>query len=220
MKKLTVSYLNNVNHWSSSDELLSAIAGLPNNEVAEVPWPDKFPYKPEVGFKLAYTQDCLLLGFQVKEKHVKAIYRNTNDPVYKDSCVEFFLSFDTTHYYNFEFNCMGIGLIGYGSAEKSTRKRLQKEQVELVKTVSSIPANKEVSADDTRWELLLNIPFEVFKADAITSFSGKRCTANFYKCGDDLPIPHYLAWNPIEYPTPNFHLPQFFGELFFNNIGN
>ena len=219
MKQLTVPYLDQVNHWSSSDEIFSAMADLPRTKLQEVPWPAEFPYKPEVCFRLAHAEDCLLLNFEVQEKHVRAVYRQTNDPVYKDSCVEFFLSFDTQHYYNFEFNCAGIGLIGYGTSDKRTRNRLSKERIEKVKTVSSLPVNGQIG-DETTWELLLNIPFEVFTGDHITSFAGKRCTANFYKCGDDLPIPHYVSWNRIEHPVPNFHLPEFFGELLFNNIGN
>jgi len=219
MKSLVVSYLDKVNHWSSSDELFSAIADLPTNDLEEVPWPGAFPYKPEVRFKLAFTENCLLLSFQVKEKHAYATYRHINDPVYKDSCVEFFLSFDRQNYYNLEFNCAGIGLMGYGSADRKGRRRLSKERIEQVKTISTLPAAQR-GVTETAWELLLNIPFGVFEADHITSFSGKRCTANFYKCGDDLPIPHYVAWSPIVNPTPNFHLPQFFGELLFNNIGN
>jgi hypothetical protein len=37
--------------------------------------------------------------------------------------------------------------------------------------------------------------------------------ANFYKCGDETPEPHFLSWNPIDLPKPNFHVPQFFGQL-------
>src|SRR3546814_9695772 len=61
--------------------------------------------------------------------------------------------------------------------------------------------------------LLLHIPLAVFDAHVVGSLAGRRCTGNFYKCGDDLPEPHYVAWNPIDNPTPNFHLPQYFGEL-------
>ena len=39
--------------------------------------------------------------------------------------------------------------------------------------------------------------------------------ANFYKCGDRLKQQHYLSWNPIDLPRPNFHCPEFFGELTF-----
>jgi hypothetical protein len=45
---------------------------------------------------------------------------------------------------------------------------------------------------------------------------GKKCRANFYKCGDDLPEPHFLAWNMINTEEPDFHRPEFFGTLEFN----
>jgi hypothetical protein len=44
---------------------------------------------------------------------------------------------------------------------------------------------------------------------------GKTCRANFYKCGDDLPEPHFLSWNNIIADKPDFHLPQYFGTLTF-----
>lgn len=213
MKRLVVPYLEQVSHRSPSDELLSAMTAVAYNDLEEVSWP-AFPYKPKVRFKLAHAKDCLLLSYMVQEKHVRAVYRNTNDPVYKDSCVEFFLSFDTYQYYNLEFNCAGTGLIGYGDSDKEKRRRLSNDLIETVKTIHSIGEKEDVK-EETRWELLLNIPFTVFDAHTINSFAGIRCKGNFYKCGDELPIPHFLSWNRIDHPTPNFHLPQFFGELLF-----
>jgi hypothetical protein len=45
--------------------------------------------------------------------------------------------------------------------------------------------------------------------------SGVRWKANFYKCADKTSHPHWLTWSPVDYPTPKFHLPQFFGTLEF-----
>jgi hypothetical protein len=39
--------------------------------------------------------------------------------------------------------------------------------------------------------------------------------ANFYKCGDSTAVPHYLSWSHIATETPDFHRPEFFGELYF-----
>lgn len=47
------------------------------------------------------------------------------------------------------------------------------------------------------------------------SSNGQNAGVNFYKCGDDLPKPHYLCWNPIKSETPDFHLPEFFGNAIF-----
>src|SRR5690606_17463426 len=153
-------------------------------ELKEVPWKTTFPYRPSVQFKIAHTAVGILLLFEVQEKHVKAVYRQTNDPVYKDSCVEFFLSFDGSNYYTLEFNSIGAGLIGYGPAQKGERERLPRETVERVKAYSSVTAEASENGD-TEWLLLLHIPLSVFKAQAIRSLAGMRCTGNFYKCGDD-----------------------------------
>jgi hypothetical protein len=213
MKTLVIPFLEQVNQHTSAEALLAAMAPLDANAIAAVSW-QAYPYRPSAQFKIAHTIDGLLLLYQVKEKHVKAEYRNTNDPVYKDSCVEFFLSFDGNNYYNLEFNCLGTALIGYGKANKADRRRLAKSTIEQLKSFSSIKA-KTIDSGDTEWRLLLNIPFSVFDADTIDSLAGVHCTGNFYKCGDELPLPHFVSWNPIDHPTPNFHLPRFFGELLF-----
>lgn len=213
MKQLIIPSLAHLSHGSSPRDIAAALASLQATALTQVPWAD-YPYKPSVNFKIAYTPDSILLNYDVKEKHIKAEYRNTNDPVYKDSCVEFFLSFDGTHYYNLEFNCVGTGLIGYGDANKDQRQRLPNVTVEQVKTYSTINARSSLDMEK-EWHLLLDIPFTVFEADTIVTLAGVRCKGNFYKCGDELPTPHFVSWSAIDHPTPNFHLPQFFGELYF-----
>ena len=37
--------------------------------------------------------------------------------------------------------------------------------------------------------------------------------ANFYKCADKTKRPHFVSWRPIDLPKPDFHCPQFFGEI-------
>src|SRR3546814_2213205 len=133
MKTMTIPFLGGINPHTTAEELLANMAPLAASELREVPW-KAFPYRPSVHFKIAHTAVGILLLYEVQEKHVKAVYRNTNDPVYKDSCVEFFLSFDGSTYYNLEFNCIGTGLIGYDPAQRAERKRLPRETIERVKT--------------------------------------------------------------------------------------
>jgi|SRR5690606_34530280 len=212
-KNLTIPFLPDVQFGSPVDKVMAGLAAAAMTTLDEVPW-KTYPYKPMVVVKMAHTCDSLILNFSVEEKHLKAEYRNTNDPVYRDSCVEFFISFDGVNYYNLEFNCIGTGFIGYGGPDKSRRNPLRKSLVEQVRTHAVINSNADRHGGIS-WRLLINVPFSVFEADSIEALSGTSCTANFYKCGDDLPDPHYIAWNTIDHPTPNFHLPRFFGRLFF-----
>jgi hypothetical protein len=177
------------------------------------PWPSQHN-KPEVKFWISYGADAIFLKFSVKEKHFKAVYRQTNDPVYKDSCVEFFIAFDEDKtYYNFEFNAIGTTLVGYGSP--GNREYLP---VTLINNIKSFASKKTISNSSLpfEWELSLVVPFSLFYKHSISTLKGATCKANFYKCGDDLPEPHFLCWNNIVADTPNFHLPQFFGSLIFD----
>ncbi len=36
---------------------------------------------------------------------------------------------------------------------------------------------------------------------------------NLNKCASATSAPHYLSWNPIDTPTPDFHRPEFFGKI-------
>jgi len=55
----------------------------------------------------------------------------------------------------------------------------------------------------------------VFFKHRIGSLGGKTVRANFYKCGDELQTPHFLSWNPVRTERPDFHRPDFFGVLEF-----
>ena len=147
----------------------------------------------------------------VAEKNIRAAAGSINGAVWEDDCVEFFVSFDDTGYYNEEFNCIGTALAGFGK-EKSSGVRVEESILRKIKYGSHI---SNADANNIHWELTLAIPLQVFAHHKLSSLEGKACRANFYKCGDALPEPHFVAWSDIEAPQPNFHLPQFFGILQF-----
>ena len=65
------------------------------------------------------------------------------------------------------------------------------------------------------WNVVEIIPVSALFRSNIESFDGKLMRANFNKCGDELPTPHFLSWSPIEWKEPSFHRPEQFGELIF-----
>ncbi|MEN5235139.1 carbohydrate-binding family 9-like protein [Sphingobacterium faecium] len=197
--------------YQSLDKVLSAISW---NEIAIANWSGDYPYVPQAKFRLAYDQNAIIIQYEIEEEVIKAQYYLHNDHIWEDSCVEFFISFDNKeHYYNFEFNPIGAGLIGYGTNIKAERSRLTEEQINQVEVFTCIERGKLGS----KWNLIQYIPFNAFVHSEVTPAFLKEnlIFANFYKCGDHLPKPHFLSWNKINHPTPNFHLPEFFGELVF-----
>ncbi len=212
MRLLKVPYLPGIHHGDAVPDLTDLFLDGEPNKLTYEPW-QSGGNKPEVMFFVAYGNDALYLKFAVKEKHFRAIYQQPNEPVYKDSCVEFFIGFDEDNtYYNFEFNAIGTTLVAYGLPDE--REYLP---VSLINNIKRIAVNKTVPGESSlfEWELSLAIPFSVFYRHSISTLKGKACKANFYKCGDDLPEPHFLCWNNIIADKPNFHLPQYFGSLIF-----
>lgn len=185
------------------------------NAINCVNW-DSYPYQPNVKFRIAHSQQGILLNYQVEEDSVRAKYGEDDGDVWTDSCVEFFLiPANDGVYYNIETNCIGTVLIGAG-ATRNGRERAPKEITQLIKRHASLghqPFAEKVGK--CTWNLSLIIPYTAFFKHNIESLDGATIRANFYKCGDELQQPHFLSWNAIEIEKPDFHRPDFFGEISF-----
>ncbi len=212
MQPLQIPYMKTGRDFTQHNRPFLGTADLESYAISSVICDDGKD-KPKVNFTIAHSGTAILLNYYVEEKSVQAKYREINDPVYKDSCVEFFIAFnDDTSYYNLEFNCMGTCLAGFGN-DRENRLLLSKDKVKAIKTNAQL--KKIQDQDLIAWELNLFIPISVFCHNNFTSLEGENCKVNFYKCGDDLPEPHFMAWKNVITKTPNFHLPEFFGEGYF-----
>jgi hypothetical protein len=212
MKVLNVIGVKEINYESSIPEISDLLDRVDKNEINNLLWLS-YPYRPSARFSIAYGPDCIFLKYFVSEKQIRAVNSEPNSPVWQDSCVEFFVSFNEGRlYYNFEMNCIGTILAAYGPDRKH-RNFLPEKKIASVKTYTIVDKFTEPSV--IHWELTTVIPFTVFIYDEISCLSATRVHANFYKCGDNLTEPHYLAWNNIKSVKPDFHLPEFFGTLVF-----
>lgn len=213
MNKIDIPKIDSINKESSLQKISAELDKLKKIPVDKAPWP-AFAYKPEVNFTIAYN-DCIFIKYFVNEQYMRAMYNKANEPVYKDSCVEFFVSFDDgAGYYNAEFNCIGTCLLGFGSG-RTERELLPENIISKIRHLSVINISNDKPNSGANWELVLMIPLEVFAYHEIHSLKSQRCKGNFFKCGDDLPEPHFITWNNIISEEPDFHLPQFFGEINF-----
>ena len=93
---------------------------VPFEPVATVNWPDEYPYRPDMAFRMAWCPEGLVLHYRVSEQSVRAVYGEDNGQVWTDSCVECFIrNADKDTYYNIECNCVGT----YGEALGIARSR-------------------------------------------------------------------------------------------------
>jgi len=184
-------------------------------QMDEVNWAN-FPYKPNVLFSIAHSNEGIYLKFWVSEEGIRGMVTEDNGNVFTDSCVEFFI--DPTgdgSYYNFEFNCIGSLLLAFGSS-RHHREKASPEILDKVLRYSTLGSNQIVHEKRMfEWELTVFIPFEAFFKHQISSLAGKTVRANLQKCGDEMAVPHFITWSPIATPQPDYHRPEFFGKLFF-----
>jgi len=204
--------------YTPGPDMLAEISGkldqFNKQSISHLLWLDAAPV-PRVQFAVGHGSDTIFLKYYVSEKYISAVYCHTNEPVYKDTCVEFFISFEhDKHYYNLEFNCTGTVLGMYGP-DKINRQFLDRQLLAAIGKEVSIRFDQQTQLFE--WELTIAIPATVFAFHYIKDLAGMACCLNFFKCGDDLPVPHYLAWNEICRPEPDFHRPEWFGKGLFGH---
>ena len=214
MKELIVNKINtSINAlWNDILQLMESAAW---NVIDTVNW-SEYDYCPKVEFRLAYCDTAFLLQYKVKEQSVRALAATDNGEVWKDSCVEFFLTpANDGVYYNFEFNCIGTCLLAAG-ASRNGREAAPTNIVSSIRRQTSLGRHPFAERKaETEWDLSVIIPYTCLFKHPDFSPAGKTIRANFYKCGDNLTVPHFLSWNPIKTENPDFHRPEFFGTLNF-----
>ena len=193
---------------------------LPENalklKVANNNWKGQFPYSPIVKSALWHNGNTLFINFEVEEDYVAALAKKDNDDVYKDSCVEFFISFDEEGYYNVEANCTGKILMSHRLGRKIDVEYANPEILSNIAREASLGTEPfECRTTDGKWYLTLAIPATSFFKHNFKNFNGLEAKCNIYKCGDNLPKPHFLSWQPIKTENPDFHRPEFFGSILF-----
>ncbi len=175
-------------------------------------------YTPRVEARMLLSSKSIYVRFDSFEKKIKATYTKANDPVYKDSCVEFFMNpfpaiFDK--YINIEINPLGTVLAGFGTQDRDKRRYWEIEKLSRITIAGSVKQPVVGSYGMDFWQIAFKLPLELLETLYNMSFTGENAAGNFYKCGDETEKEHYGMWNKIEHPVPNFHLPQYFGIISF-----
>ena len=174
-------------------------------------WPETFPYTPFCGGRVARTKDALVVDFRVSGLDLRAQNTEDNGRQWEDSCVEMFIQDpEKADYYNFEINSLGKGLACYGPVREGRTRRPQ-EQMEQILRFGHLEGGPLDKDGIQTWRVGVVIPFELIGLHPDNLPHSIR--ANFYKCGDKTAHPHYVSWSPIDTPKPDFHRPDFFGEL-------
>lgn len=213
-KSLQIPFLSGLHKHIRLHEVSTLLDRQEKNLIDIAPWKE-YANKPEVSFKIAHDGAHIFIKYDVTESEVLARYKHINDPVYKDSCVEFFIGFDDDKdYYNVEFNRLGTCLGRFGP-ERENRAEIPEDVLKTIKYERTLKQKPDADDMAINWTLTVAVPVGVFCFHRFNTFQHLNSKMNFFKCGDDLSEPHYLAWNNIISKEPDFHLPEFFGKVEF-----
>ena len=176
-------------------------------------WEADTPYKPLTYANIGIVGDSLVAVLKCYEEDPKTACLNRDDPVYTDSCLEFFVApvSERDEYINVECNSKGIFLSEFGTGKNG--RRLVSDLIPLSPLVESF-----VGEDDkgVYWGVCVALtkPFvsALYKIDT-DKIDFKSIRLNFYKCGDGCSIPHYLAFSPVTTLPPGFHNPECFATF-------
>ena len=186
------------------------IDSAPKAEITLYPWKCDGDYRVRTYAQMAFVKDKgLLIKMTCAESNPKAVITEFYSTVCFDSCMEcFFTLGESGKYVNLEMNSKGISHIGLGEGRHG--------RVPVTDFIDAFPPISNTKGEDY-WTAAAFFSFdELYKLFGVKKeelVSGYKFKANFYKCGDKTEFEHYGMWNLVEWPTPDFHRPEFFGEL-------
>ena len=199
--------------WSDAGEL----------SVDSYPW-FKSGQKEATKAHMLYDESAIYVQFLCDDKHIYADHTEVNSSVCQDSCVEFFaqpIPQVDKRYFNLEINCCGNFLLGWGKNIEEISGNFVDPELSTahLKIAASVPGpTKQESPEDDGWSVAVEIPFELLSQLSGRQIQPTRGTiwrANFYRCGGRT-NQQYACWNHIGTPVPDYHQPEFFGELVFD----
>lgn len=184
-----------------------AATGVPELQMEHILW------EPDCGIRakarICHDGQNLYVHLSAKEQDIRAEYTDPPAPVHEDSCLEFFFMPDgEVRYLNFEINPNGCLHLGFGPDRHHRENALPKDPREVFRIQTRRTADG--------WEAEYRIPVSFLRQFYPAFECAGTLRANLYKCGDKTVHPHYLAWNSVDTPTPDFHRPEYFGVMRFD----
>ena len=165
-------------------------------------------YKPASSARLAYDNENIFVHMETNETDLRMEQKGLGF-VHEDSCLEFFFRPEITSqkYLNFEFNPARGMYLSIGTSRFDREFVGEEDYLDLFSVRTQINVNG--------WILDYSIPLEFLKRffPSMEYVPGAAMKGNFYKCGDKTRRPHYASWSLVDLPKPDFHRPEFFGDI-------
>lgn len=180
-------------------------------------------FRPVVECKLQYTKAGIWGIFHVKDRYVRALSRSSRDPVWLDSCVEFYAAPSSDNgYFNLEINCGGTFLMWHIRDHRIRNKKfvdslpLDQKSLDQIQIHATLPklVDPEIREPIT-WNITFFVPFSLYEkyAGPVGNVPGSLWRMNLYKCAGNNSIPHSMSF--VRVPSGDFHSPEYFSYIRF-----
>ncbi len=198
------------------DGRLKEVAWKSASSVGEFQFPWWTDGKKEgTAAKMLWDDTYLYVSFVCQDDYIWAEHEERDSPVYRDDCVEVFVSPNSdsiNQYYNVEMNVKGVSLDFYHPSVGS------KEPWDPpIRIATSVEGTLNDDSDvDRFWILEVAIPFEAYSLVAKNTppEAGDKWRLNLNRLGGQT-NPQHSQWSPSKTQTVSFHAPEFFGEAVF-----
>lgn len=162
-------------------------------------------------FSAVWNEDALTVRFLTQDAPIVARNLVEQGAVSDDSCVEVFLRPEgSERYYNIEFN-IACYINAARRLSRYDKIPLSAEECASIRRTASPAVNAPVEYREAEdWTLTVAIPWKLL---GVVPCRGMRMEGNFYACAGDAPKPYFLSWAPIESEKPDFHRPEYFGDI-------
>lgn len=159
--------------------------------------------------QVCYDDKALYVRLEATEADIRAELRGALDEICEDSCLEFFLApmEGDDRYFNIELNPNGAMYFGFGTSVQNLYRLIPENH----------PIKPMINRTEDGWMVEYAIPYDFIRLffPGFCPVSGSAVRGNFYKCGENTKIPHWLCWNKIPSQRATFHCPEYFGTMHF-----
>lgn len=189
------------------------LSAIPVGRIDSFHWEQPHFSRPETMFCLyAVKSSGICARLWSFEDNVRTECSKRDDPVYTDSCLEFFIMPvpGDERYMNFEVNSKGVYLSEIG--ERRGNRQLISEITALEPEITPFTVNEN---GKTAWGCEIFLPDKFISAVYGKDYSTDEAIikGNFYKCADLSASPHFGAYFPVSSEALGFHNPGRFGSI-------
>ena len=177
-------------------------------------------YRPySYGYVGFLEKEGFLVRLCCEEDNPLCTYTEPNSMVYKDSALEAFFQINPEKnkgYINLELNSAGVLRAQFGET-RDEREFFTEEQMKQCEITYGKENAENSNTGKPAWWVQILLPFAIIddfygKGSFAELTEGTPLCCNFFKLSETPEVEHYASYSAIEYPTPNFHMTEFFAE--------